>query len=146
MGCHIIMRIIKSQQKQGKTFVWSLDHARPHCGQCPCYVDVAAEPSYSRNLKREVQFYMKDFDCLLWLIWQMARRICKCQITVLKPWFTLLVLPSFLWSRKGPFCFSVTRRGNTFHILFSPFLCLVMAWGKVINLSLAFMGMGTTFK
>jgi len=59
---------MKSQQKQGKTFFCSLDLALPHCGQCPCYVDVSAEPSHSTNLNREVQFYMKDFDCLPWAV------------------------------------------------------------------------------
>jgi hypothetical protein len=69
------MRIIKSQQKQGRTFVCSLNPALPHCGQCPCYADASAEPSPFTNLNREVQFHMKDFDCLLWPIWQMMMMI-----------------------------------------------------------------------
>lgn len=49
----------------------------------------------------------------------MARTICKCEITVLKPWFTALVFPSLLWSMKGSLCLSPKLPGNIFQVLLS---------------------------
>jgi hypothetical protein len=47
---------------------------------------------------------------------------------------------------RGHFVFLRRFLATPFRFYFPCFLCLVMAWGKVTNLSLAFMGTGTTFK